>query len=472
VPGNGAIGKVKDMTKLTRRSVVGGSLGLAAAGALARPYFANAAATTGEVWWPQGFVPEEDVGIKKIVADYEKASGNTIDLSIMPFAPQRQKIVAAVQSGVVPDVMTNNPVEITALYAWDDKLIDVSDVIETQREELTETALLNVNCYNNVEKKRSFYGVPLTMDVLPNHIWRPLVEKAGYKMEDIPKTWDAFYDFFKEVQKKLRDQRVRNVYGLGLNVTTNGNDPNAVFNYFLIAYGGQDIITKDGKLHLDDAKVREAAIKALTYPATAYKDGFVPPGAINWNDADDNNAFHAKQIVMDLDGTISTEVAVLSQGKKADYDDIVTMGLALSNDSKPVPSQANSFSGLIPKNAKNVTVAKEFLKFVAQPKACNELFKTGLARRVPAMPSIVKSDPWWLDPSDPHRVAYVKQALLEPTTPALWAYNPAYAQVQNEHVWSIGWVDIMKDGMAPQAAADKAFKRIEEIFAKYPIEQG
>ena len=40
----------------------------------------------------------------------------------------------------------------------------------------------------------------------PNHIWRPLVEKAGYKMEDIPKTWDAFYDFFKEVQKKLRAQ--------------------------------------------------------------------------------------------------------------------------------------------------------------------------------------------------------------------------------------------------------------------------
>ena len=62
------------------------------------------------------------------------------------------------------------------------------------------------------------------------------------------------------------------------------------------------------------------------------------PGAINGMDADDNNAFHAKQIVMDLDGTISTEVAVLSQGKKDDYDDIVTMGLALSNDGKPVPA--------------------------------------------------------------------------------------------------------------------------------------
>jgi multiple sugar transport system substrate-binding protein len=134
-----------------------------------------------------------------------------------------------------------------------------------------------------------------------------------------------------------------------------------------------------------------------------------------------------------------------------------------------VPSQANSFSGLIPKTAKNVTVAKEFLKFVVQPKVCNELFKTGLARRVPAMPSIVKTDPWWLEQSDPHRVAYVNQALLGPTTPAFWAYNPAYAQVQNEHVWSTGWVDIMKEGMKPEAAAEKAFKRIEEIFAKYPI---
>jgi len=459
------------MVPLTRRSVLRGSLAAAASGALARPYIANAAAATAEVWWAQGFVPEEDIGFKKVVADYEKSSGNTIELSIVPFAPLRQKIVAAAQSGIVPDMLYATPAEITALYAWEDKLVDVSDVIESQKEEFTETALLSAYCYNSVDKKRSYYGVPFTTDVLPNHIWRPLVEKAGYKMEDIPKTWDAFYDFFKDVQKKLRAQGTRNVYGMGLNVTTNGGDPNNVYNYFLIAYGGQDIVTKDGKLHLDDPKVREAAIKALTYPATAYKEGFVPPGAINWNDADDNNAFHAKQIVMDLDGTISTEVAVLSQGKKEDYDDIVTMGLALGNDGKPVPSQATPVCCLIPKGAKNIPVAKEFLKFLIQPKVCNEYLKTGLARRVPAMPSIVKGDAWWLDPADPHRVAYVKQALLGPTLPNFWVYNPAYAQVQNEHVWSVGWVDIMKEGMTPQAAAEKAFKRIEEIFAKYPIAQ-
>src|SRR5262245_42068145 len=458
------------MAGMTRRTVLNYSISTIAAGSLARPYIANAQAKTMTMWWTQGFVQEEDISIKKIVADYEKASGNHIELSIMPFAPARQKIVSAVTSGVVPDFFPNNPAEIIALFAWDDKLVDVSDVVATQREEFTETALTNSYCYNNTTKQRSFYGVPYTTATWPNHVWRPLVEKAGYKIEDIPKTWDAYYDFFKEVQKNLRVQGMRNVYGLGFQVTTNGVDPDALFNSFLIAYGGQGIVTKDGKLHLDDPRVREAASKALTYPATDYKEGFVPPGAINWNDADDNNAFHAKQIVMDLDGTISTEVAVIH--KEEDYNGIVTMGLPQSNDGKPVASLAGIQYGCIPKGAKNVAVTKDFLKYLIQPKVVNERLKAGLGRFLPAMPSVVKDDPFWLDAKDPHVVSYVQQGVLGPTVPNFWVFNPAVAQVQNEHVWSVGWVDIMRDGMAPEKAAEKAFKRIEEIFAKYQIAQG
>ena len=161
-------------------------------------------------------------------------------------------------------------------------------------------------------------------------------------------------------------------------------------------------------------------IKALTYPTTAYKEGFVPPGAINWNDADDNNAFHAKTIVMDLDGTISTEVALYH--KKDEYDDVVTMGLPLSNDGKPVPSHATNACGLIPKGAKNVEVAKEFLKYLIQPKVNNEYLKTGLGRNIPATPSIVKDDPWWF--ADPHRAAYTRQGLLGPTVPQYYSLQP------------------------------------------------
>src|SRR5246127_887009 len=122
------------MTTLTRRSLLRSSLALTAAGAIARPYVANAAATTATVWWAQGFAQEEDIAFKKMVADYQKVSSNTIDYSIIPFAPERQKIISAVTSGEVPDLFQNNPGEIIALFAWDDKLVDVADVIESQKE--------------------------------------------------------------------------------------------------------------------------------------------------------------------------------------------------------------------------------------------------------------------------------------------------------------------------------------------------
>jgi ABC-type glycerol-3-phosphate transport system substrate-binding protein len=81
----------------------------------------------------------------------------------------------------------------------------------------------------------------------------------------------------------------------------------------------------------------------------------------------------------------------------------------------------------------------------------------------------VKNDPWWF--ADPHRKAYVELGLLGPTIPEFYVFNPAYAQVRNEHVWATGWTDIMQGGLTAQVAAEKAFKRVEEIFAKYPIVQ-
>ena len=206
------------MINPTRRSLLRGSAAVVAAGTLARPYIANAAAKTATVWWVQGFAQEEDVAFKKIVADYEKASGNTIDFSLVPYAPHRQKVVSAMTSGEVPDLFPANPAEIGALFAWQGKLVDVSDVVETQKAQYSETALLSAQFYNNATKQRGVYGVPTTGATLPFHIWNSLVEKAGYKLSDAPKTWDAFWDFFKPVQDKLRAQGMRNVYALGLQV--------------------------------------------------------------------------------------------------------------------------------------------------------------------------------------------------------------------------------------------------------------
>ncbi len=455
------------MAAMSRRSLINGSIGLAATATVARPYIANAQAKTATAWWIQGFAHEEDIAFKKLVEDYQKASGNKIDYSIIPYAPMRQKIVSAVTSGAVPDLFQNSPTEISALYAWDDKLVDLSDIIETQKKHYTEAALASAYSYNNVKKERGFYLVPYDQGGWINHVWKSLVEKSGHSMEDIPKTWDAYYNFFKDVQKNLREQggRNRRIYGIGFQVTTNGNDPNSFFNYMLAAYGGRNLVDAKGTPQLDDPQVKEAIIKALEFPAQAYKEGFVPPSAINWNDADDNNALHAKTIVMDLDGTISSEVAIIKN--KDEYDDLTTMRLARSNDGKEIPAVVTHFGGLIPKGAKNVGVAKDFLKYLIQPEVLNEYLKTGLGRRVPAMPSIVKNDSWWTE--DPHRKAYVELALLGDTVSEFFVFNPAWAQCRNEHVFPTGWADILLHNMTPEQAAKKAIARAKEIFDKYPI---
>src|SRR5215831_11082148 len=108
------------MATLTRRSVLGSSLALGAAGILARPFIANAQVKTAEVWFAQGFVPEEDSAFKAMIADYEKASGNTIEQSTIPYAALRQKAISAITSGAVPDMIEVADFYLGPLQAWDD----------------------------------------------------------------------------------------------------------------------------------------------------------------------------------------------------------------------------------------------------------------------------------------------------------------------------------------------------------------
>jgi multiple sugar transport system substrate-binding protein len=301
------------MKSMSRRLVLEATLGLATGAALGRPYIANAQAKTATVWVNQGFIPEEDAAFNKLAADYMKESGNKLDYSIMPFMAFNQKIISALTSGDVPDLLFSDaPATILPQNAWDDKIVDVSDVVQPYESQLTNTAKEGSTFYNKATKKRSYYLCPIKQGCVPFHIWGNLVEEAGYKLSDAPKTWDAFWDFFKPMQAKLRANGRRRLYGLGLQITTVGpNDGNGLFQAFMIANGGQDIVTSDGKLHTDDPKVREAAIKACEYLTTAYKEGYVPPEALSWNDADDNNAFHEKIILMDFDGTLSTELAMI-----------------------------------------------------------------------------------------------------------------------------------------------------------------
>jgi multiple sugar transport system substrate-binding protein len=466
------------MPGITRRTLINNSLGLAAAGTLARPFVANAQAKTITVWWVQGFVPQEDAAFRELVAEYEKKTGDKIAYSIVPFAPLRQKIVSAITSGVVPDLIYATPPEVVPEQAWAGRLEEMSDVLDTQKSKMLPIAAASAICYNNVEKKHGVYGVPFEGAVVPFHIWGSLVEKAGHKLSDIPGKWDQFIDFFPPVAKKLQSMGMRHTYASAFVISTIGNDPTNTFQQFMLAYGGANIVGKDGKFNGKDPKVHDSVVRAVDKLSTLFKNGAIPPSSVNWNDADDNNAFHSKLAVMDFDGTLSTELAMLRtpEGKQAYYHEVITNlpstgDLPLDDNGEVMTRQFGVNYLMIPKGAKNVQAAKEFSKYIITPEINGKFLKGGLGRWLPVFPELVKNDPFWTDPKqDPHRPPYVKEAFGgAPLVPYYYIYNPAWAQVRTEHPFNVAIHDVTAGGMKPADAVTKAFKRIDDIFIKYEI---
>jgi multiple sugar transport system substrate-binding protein len=301
--------------KMQRRAVLQGGIGLMAASALSAP--ALAAGKTITVWWNQGFYPAEDEAFHNLIASWEKTSGNTVNLTLLPGQALNEKTISAITSGLVPDLIyaDNAPAQIVPQNAWHDKLVDLSDVVQTQKAEFSATALQSAQFYNEVKKQRGTYGVPFKGSTLNIPVWKSLIEKAGYKESDLPKTWDAFMDFFQPVQEKLRAKHMRHTYGLGFTLSTTGDDPNNTFNQFLVAYGGGGIVSPDGQLNSKDPAVRKALATTLTRLTNPFKKGYVPPSALNWGDPDNNNAFHSREVVMTPNDTISISDAVMDHNE-------------------------------------------------------------------------------------------------------------------------------------------------------------
>ena len=109
-----------------------------------------------------------------------------------------------------------------------------------------------------------------------------------------------------------------------------------------------ELVDNDGKLLLDDPKVREGLIKALTDYVEPYQKGCTPPSSTTWKDPDNNVAFHNKTTVMTHNFTISiaakwyedsvNQNATPEQreaGRKAYEDTIITAPFPMTVTSPP-----------------------------------------------------------------------------------------------------------------------------------------
>ena len=214
------------------------------------------------------------------------------------------------------------------------------------------------------------------------------------------------------------------------------------------------------------ARFRDRYLDAVRDYTETVGKGCTPPSAINWKDPDNNVNFHNKTIMMTHNATIS--IAAAQMDKPDLYlKEIITTGPPLGNDGKPVASVLAIAPTIIPKGSKNVDGAKALLRDFIKPENLNAYLKETRARYLPVMGSIVKNDPYWTDPKDPHRQVAVDMGLIKPTVPWWMSYNPAYSAVLSEQIWPQAEANITQRNMTAEQATDEAAKRIKQLFEQY-----
>jgi multiple sugar transport system substrate-binding protein len=422
------------------------------------------------LWWEKGFYHEEDTAIEEVVAAFEQDSGKQVELLFFSQEELPDKIVATFEVGQRPDFAFGILIDLSmSKWAYEDRLVDLTDAVGHFADLFDPDALTRWMLLNEKTGQKALYGLPMGQNANYVHVWKSLLEQAGFTLEDIPKEWKAFWSFWcDDVQTVLRRAVGRNdVWGVGLSMSGETSDTLDQFFQFLAAYDA-DYVTPDGRLVIDDPEIRRRLIVAIDAYTAVYRKGCTPPDAVNWSTGDRNNeAFLAQTVVLAPNSTLSIPNALKAERPDDYYENTATIEWPLGPDGQAFPIRGGFEAAAVFRDGGHVATAKEFVRFlVAEGWLAHWLDFAG-ERILPPMPKLLEA-PFWLDPHDRHHMAAVVQASSRPMghNYAQASGNWRHQVVSRERVWAKAIHRVAADGISPEQAVDEAIARIKEILSE------
>jgi multiple sugar transport system substrate-binding protein len=427
------------------------------------------------VWWVKGFYKAEDDALFAAIRKFEEKNKNIkIDLSLYPIQDMIPKTVAALDSGNPPDLAYADTYDfqVTAKWAYDGKLEDVTSVIDKVRNNFEPAALSTTFLYNNQAKNRAYYAYPIKQQTMHIQYWKDMLAESGYKESDIPKDWNSYWDFWcSKVQVGYRQKTGKRGFGTGFPMGVDSTDSFFSFLTFMDAYNVK-LVNDSGKLLVDDPSVRAGLISAMNDYTSVYAKGCTPPSSTSWKDPDNNVAFHNKTIVMTHNATISIAAKWLDDmnnqaltqeqrdlGKKNYYDLIATAGFPLKPDGTKMIYRSAVKTGVIFKDAKRKDLAKQFLAFMLDEQNLTPYVEGSLGRWFPVTKA-AQQRPFWK--ADPARLAVYNQ-FMSGTTPFEITKNFKFTVLNNENVWAKAMNRILNEKVPTEKAVDEMIARIKEV---------
>jgi multiple sugar transport system substrate-binding protein len=444
--------------------------------------FALCVAATGQasaqetlnVLWVKAFYKSEDDALYETIRKFEQKTGVKVELSQYPVQDMIPKTVASLDSGAPPDVAFADAYDfqVTGKWAYEGRLEDISDIIEPIRDRFAPNTVETTYLLNEKTGKRAYYAFPIKQQTIHIEIWLDMLNQAGFQEADIPKTWKEYWAFWCEkVQPAYRKASGERAYGIGQPLGVDSTDSFYSFLTFADAYNVR-MVDNDGKLLIDDPKVKEGLASALADYTEPYVKGCAPPSATSWKDPDNNVAFHNRTVIMTHNATISIAGKWLDdmnnptlnneqreQARKNYYSLIRTAGFPQKPDGGKLVYRAAVKTGLVFSKASNKARGKEFVKFLLEEENLTPYVEGSLGRWFPVTRQGQES-PFWK--ADSHRQSVYNQ-FKDGTVTFEFTKNYKFTILNSENVWGKAANRVINEKVPVDRAVDEMLTRIKAV---------
>jgi multiple sugar transport system substrate-binding protein len=420
------------------------------------------------VWWEKGVSAQEDEAAAEIIAAFEQHSGKQVEFVLHGQYEIGDQAQAALEAGQAPDFLYLSLGEWITQWAYEGKLVDLRAALGPALDLFDADAVEGAMLLNGRTGQRGLYGLPMGRRSYHLHVWNSLLERAGFTLADIPEEWDAFWSFWcDQVQPAVRQALGRDdVWGVGLSMSPVFETENTL-EQFQLAYEAP-WLDRDRRLQVDDPETRAGMIEALKAYTLIWRKGCTPPDAVNWTPADNNKAFLAQTVVLTANGTLSIPAAVRTERPNDYFENAATIDWPDGANGQPLIIDGGLALAAVFQGGRNPTLAADFVRFLAEGGwLAHWLTFTG-DLWLPPMRKLVEQ-PFWLDPSDPHRLRAAMQMLTR-----THQYNGLgvrdnewrSSRIFKEEIWGNAVHRVVAEGISPEQAIDEATARIKQILSE------
>jgi multiple sugar transport system substrate-binding protein len=426
------------------------------------------------VWWEEGQYAGEDQAVREIIAAFEQGSGKQVELVLGSPEKLAADLVATRDAGrPTPDFFfIIAEAEHYERWAHEGRLVDLTDAVGHFSDLFDPYALERLTLLDGTSGRRGLYLLPMGFGTHHVHVWKSLLERAGFTLTDIPKEWDAFWSFWcDQVQPALREALGRDdIWGVGLPMSSTSVDTENAIWQFIDAYEA-DYVTRDGRLVIDEPEVRRKLIEAVDSYTEIYRKGCTPPDSISWDGYSNNKEFFAQTVVMTPNQTLSIPNALKDERSEDYYNNTVTIDWPSGAYGQPLVIQTWVNRAAVLRDGEHVAIAKDFVRFLVGEGWLAHYLNFSAERMLPPLPKLLDA-PFWLDPSDPHRMRSAMQLLTQPRS-----YDYVAASGDWRHAKSLPWSEaggdpwpdavhrVAAEGISPEQAVDEAIARIKQMLA-------